>query len=75
MRGKASIQSINLFSPTGQVFERNADPQTIVAAPGCLSRIPNPDFCPSRIQKQQQKRGVKKHFLSYLFFSHKYQKI
>ncbi len=24
------------------------------------SRFPDPDFCPSRIQKQQQKRGVKK---------------
>ncbi len=39
----------------------------IVADPGCLSRIPDPDFYPtrildlgSRIQKQQQKRGVKK---------------
>jgi len=36
-----------------------------VADPGCLSRIPDPDFYPSRIsdprsriQKQQQKRGV-----------------
>jgi hypothetical protein len=33
-----------------------------VADPGCLSRIPDPDFYPSRIPdpKQQQKRGVKK---------------
>ncbi len=36
-----------------------------VADPGCLSRIPDPDFLlipdlGSRIQKQQQKRGVKK---------------
>jgi hypothetical protein len=38
-----------------------------VADPGCLSRIPDPDFYPSRIpdlgsqiQKQHQKRGVKK---------------
>jgi hypothetical protein len=38
-----------------------------VADPGCLSRIPDPDFYPSRIpdlgsriQKQQQKRGEKK---------------
>ena len=44
-----------------------------VADPGCLSRIPDPDFYPSRIpdlgsriQKQQQKRGVKKKLLSYL---------
>jgi hypothetical protein len=42
-----------------------------VADPGCLSRIPDPDFYPSRIpdlgsliQKQQQKTGVKKKFLS-----------
>jgi hypothetical protein len=40
-----------------------------VADPGCLSRIPDPDFYPSRIsdlgsriQKQQQKRGVKINF-------------
>jgi hypothetical protein len=46
-----------------------------VADPGCLSRIPDSDFYPSRIsdpgsriQKQQQKRGVKKSLLSYLFF-------
>jgi hypothetical protein len=45
-----------------------------VADPGCSSKIPDPDFYPSRIpdlgsriQKQQQKRGVKKKFLSYLF--------
>jgi hypothetical protein len=29
--------------------------------------IPDPDFNPSRIQKQEQKRGVKKNLLSYLF--------
>ena len=45
-----------------------------VADPGCLSQIPDPDFYPSRIldpgsriQKQQQKREVKKNILSYLF--------
>ncbi len=44
-----------------------------VADPECLSRIPDPDFCPSRIpdlgsriQKQRQKRGVKKKLMSYL---------
>ena len=43
-----------------------------VADPGCLSRIPDPDFYPSRIldprswnQKQQQKRGVRKNLLSF----------
>ncbi len=52
-----------------------------VADPGCLTRIlifthPGsqiPDHG-SRIQKQQQKRRVKK-YLSYLFFSHKVHKI
>jgi hypothetical protein len=44
-----------------------------VADPGCLSRIPDPDFYSSwipdlgsRNQKQQQKRGVKK-LVSYIF--------
>jgi hypothetical protein len=54
-------------------------PLSSVADPGCLSRIPDPDYYPSRIpdlgsriQKQQQKRGVKKNLLSYLFCSHKF---
>jgi hypothetical protein len=34
-----------------------------VSDPGCFSRMPDPDFYPSRIQKQQQKRGVKKKFV------------
>jgi hypothetical protein len=37
--------------------------------------IPDPDFYPSRIQKQQLKRGVKKKLLSYIFCSHKFHKI
>ncbi len=44
-----------------------------VADPGCLSRIPDPDFYPSRIldlgsriQNQQQERG-EKNMLSHLF--------
>jgi hypothetical protein len=43
-------------------FGENAKDQCSVADPGCLSRIPDPDFYPFRIpdQKQQQKRGVKK---------------
>jgi hypothetical protein len=47
---------------------------TSVADPGCLSRIPDPAFYPfwipdlgSRIQKQQQKREVKKNLMSYFF--------
>jgi hypothetical protein len=38
-----------------------------VADPGCLSRIPDPDFYPSRIQKQYQKREMKKKFVIILF--------
>ncbi len=41
-------------------------PKTSVADPGCLFRIPDPNFYPfripdfgSRIQKQQQERGEK----------------
>jgi hypothetical protein len=44
-----------------------------VADPGCLSRIPDPDFFPSqisvsRIQKQQQKKGAKKKFVVITFY-------
>jgi hypothetical protein len=53
-----------------------------VADPGCLSRIPDPDFYPSqildpgsRIQKQQQKRGVKKNFSHNFLCSNKFHKI
>ncbi len=52
-----------------------------VADPECLSRIPDPDFYPSRIpdlgfriQKQQQKRGVKKNCGHTYFCSHKFHK-
>jgi hypothetical protein len=54
-----------------------------VEDPGCLSRIPDPDFYPSRIPdlgsripKQQQNRGVKKKIFCHSFlFSHKFHKI
>jgi hypothetical protein len=36
--------------------------------------IPDPDY-PSRIQKQQQKRGVKKFFCNTFLCSHKFHKI
>jgi hypothetical protein len=56
--------------------------KTSVADPGCLSRVPDPDFYPSRIpdpgsriQKQQQKRGVKKNFCHTFLCSHKFHKI
>ncbi len=44
----------------------------IVADPGCLSRIPE---LGSRIQKQEQKRGVNKILSLYLFCGHKFHKI
>jgi hypothetical protein len=37
--------------------------------------IPDPDFYPSRIQKQQQKRGVKKICCHNFFCSQKFHKI
>jgi hypothetical protein len=60
-----------------------------VADPGCLSRIPDPDFYPSRITdpgsritdlgsripKQQEKRGVKKICYQTFFCNHKFHKI
>jgi hypothetical protein len=53
-----------------------------VADPGCLSQIPDPDFYPSRIpglgsriQKQQQKRGVKKISCHTFLCSHKFHKL
>jgi hypothetical protein len=48
-----------------------------VADPGCLSRIPDPDFCPSRIPnpKTATKEMGEKNLLSYFFRSHKYHKI
>ncbi len=51
-----------------------------VADPGCLSRIPNPDFCPSRIQdpgsKNSNKReGWKKIWCHTFLCSHKFHKI
>jgi hypothetical protein len=46
-----------------------------VADPGCLFRIPDPNFFPSRIQTQQQKREVKKNVCHTFFCSHKFHKI
>ncbi len=63
-------------------FENVSIENTSVADPGCLSRIPDPDFYPSRIpdlgsriQKQQQKREVKKIRCHTFLCSHKYHKI
>jgi hypothetical protein len=48
-----------------------------VTDPGCLSRIPDPDFYPpgSRIQKQQLKTLVKKNLCHTFFMSHKFHKM
>jgi hypothetical protein len=55
-----------------------------VADPGCLSRIPDPDFYPSRIPdpgsripdpKTVTKERGEKNLLSYFFCSHKFHKI
>jgi hypothetical protein len=46
-----------------------------VADPGCLSQIPDPDFYPSSwIQKQRQKRGVKKKFVILFFVATNFTK-
>ncbi len=54
--------------------------KTSVADPGCLSRIPDPDFYPSRIPDPKtatKERGEKKNLLSYRTFlcNHKFHKI
>ncbi len=43
-------------------------PEISVADPECLSRIQDPDFYPSRIQKQQWKTGVKNKICCHTFF-------
>ncbi len=66
-----SDPALNHGSGVWLVFQQNFS----VADPGCLSRIQEPDFYPSRIpdvgsriEKQQWKTGVTKKLLSYLFF-------
>jgi hypothetical protein len=53
--------------------------QPSVADPGCLSRIPDPDFYPSRIPdpKTATKERLKKNLMSYrtFLFSYKFHKI
>ncbi len=61
---KKSVYSYSFFS----YFSDRGTNTCSVADPGCLSRILIFSFYPSRIQKQQQKRGMKKNLLSYLFF-------
>ncbi len=54
--------------------------ETSVADPGCLSRIPDPDFYPSRIPdlgsriQKQQRQGWKIFFCQTIFCSHKFRK-
>jgi hypothetical protein len=77
----------SLFSVSVIVFIRTR--LTSVADPMCLSRIPDLDFCPSRIpdlgsrisdlgsriQKQQQKRGVKEFVVLPFFVATKITKL
>jgi hypothetical protein len=53
------------FLPPTHLMDSSGPDVSSVADAGCLSRI----------KKQQQKRGVKKNLLSYLFCSHKNHKI
>ncbi len=62
-------------SVVSQPVKLAGNPTYSVADPGCLSRIPDPDFYPyripdlgSRIPKQQQKTGVKKNFVVIPFY-------
>ncbi len=67
-----------------RVFHFDAEPDirlfTSVADPGCLSRIPDPDFYPSRIpdlgSKNSNKRdGWEKNLCHTIFCSHKFPKL
>ncbi len=60
IRTGVKIESRILITTTTLPIRDNGS----VADPGCLSRIPD---LGSRIPKQQQKRGVRKKLLSYLF--------
>jgi hypothetical protein len=71
-----------LDSKTVLIYRPNPVVLRSVADPGCSSRIPDPDFYPyripdlgARIQKQQQKSGVKKVFCHNFLCSHKFHKI
>ncbi len=84
-----SVSSMIIFSFVEGVCSLVYEPMhsfssysTSVADPGCLSRIPDPDFYPSqisdpgsRIQKQVEKRGMKKNFCQTFFCSHKFHKM
>jgi hypothetical protein len=72
-------QSDGKILPPGEI---PASMKNSVADSGCLSRIPDPDFYPSRIpdlgsriQKQVEKRGVKNFFCQTFFCSHKFHKM
>ena len=74
-----TIESVMLLR-MGIIFARSGFAYS-VADPGCLSRISDPDFYPSRIpdlgsriQKQLQKRGVKKNFIKHFFVATNFTK-
>jgi hypothetical protein len=60
---------------TFEEFRDNFKIVTSVADPGCLSRISDPDFYPSRIQQQHQKRRKEIFICPATFYSRKYRKI
>ncbi len=68
-------EDVFITGSDGRQWVRTERCYTSVADPGCLSRILIFSHLGSRIQKQQQKRGVKKNLLSFFFCSHKFHKI
>ncbi len=72
----AALLKLKLFFLCTKSFIKNMPKNKIfdLLQKGCLFRIPDPDFYPSRIQQQHQKRRGK-FFLSYHFCNHKYHKM
>ncbi len=82
--GKVVTRSpLALLPPEGvellvRLAARAHRPENSVADPGCLSRIPDTDFYPSRFPDPKtatKKRGVKKNCCHSFTFSHKFHKI
>jgi hypothetical protein len=65
------LKCLRLNIPEGkEKIEETLKLKPSVADPGCLSRIPDPDFYPSRIPdpKTATKERGKKNLMSYLFW-------
>jgi hypothetical protein len=64
-------RSVHCALSSGKYCEHNS-----VADPGCLFRIPDPDFHPSRIPDPKTATKERGDLMSYLFmYSHKFHKI